>query len=170
MLNPIAFAVLGLVILIAAIKSVTSKNVIHGAYWLLLCAIGSAGMTWFLGAEYIAVTQLLVYAGAVGILTVFTVMVTQRSHESASKEVKLSWSALLLSLGFFALIVYGIISTPQLTNLTDAAEPMPLTEFSAYLFDISGHAFAFVISAVVLLVALVAAVWWTTKREGDDDA
>jgi NADH-quinone oxidoreductase subunit J len=163
MLNAIAFVLLGLVILVAAIKSVSSRNVIHAAYWLLLCAIGTAGMTWFLGAEYIAIAQLLIYAGAVGILTVFTVMVTQRSHEDSSREVKLSWSALVLAIGFFALIAYGVISTPQLADLSTAATPLPLAEFGSYLFDVDGHAFAFEIAALVLLVSLVAAVWWTKE-------
>jgi len=164
MLNLIAFVILGLVVLTAAINCVSSRNVIHGAYWLLLAAIGTAGITWFLGAEYIAITQLLIYAGAVGILTVFTVMVTQRSYESSTREVKLSWSALILALGFFALITYGIISTSGLEQFTVAAEPIALADFGKYLFDLEGHAFAFEIASLVLLVALVAAVWWTRSE------
>jgi NADH-quinone oxidoreductase subunit J len=172
MLSTLGFIFLALIILIAAGNCVSSKKVIHGAYWLLVAAIGTAGMTWMLGAEYIAVTQLLVYAGAVGILTVFTVMVTARSHASASREVKLSWSALILTLGFFALIAYGIIQTPGLADFVSANEPVALEYFGAYLFDIDGHAFAFEIASLVLLVALVAAVWWTKDRddtETEDD-
>jgi len=164
MLNLIAFVVLALITLTAAVNCVSSRNVIHGAYWLLLAAIGTAGITWFLGAEYIAITQLLIYAGAVGILTVFTVMVTQRSYESSTREVKLSWSALILALGFFALIAYGIISTAGLEQFTIPAEPIALAEFGKYLFDLEGHAFAFEIASLVLLVALVAAVWWTKSE------
>ena len=168
MLSLIAFVVLGLVILAAAINCVSSRNVIHGAYWLLLAAVGTAGMTWFLGAEYIAITQMLIYAGAVGILTVFTVMVTQRSYESSTREVKLSWSALILALGFFALIAYGIISTPELAQFTTSADPIPLAEFGTYLFDVDGHALAFEIASLVLLVALVAAVWWTKDKDDSE--
>jgi len=168
MLNMIAFVILGLITLMAAINCVASRNVIHGAYWLLLTAIATAGMTWFLGAEYIAITQLLIYAGAVGILTVFTVMVTARSYESSTREVKLSKSAALLAIGFFALIVYGVVSTPELAQFNTIAEPIALAEFGKYLFDLDGHAFSFEIASLVLLVALVAAVWWTKDKDGDE--
>ena len=169
MLSMAAFTILSSIILIAAISCVSSRNVIHGAYWLLLAGIGTAGMTWFLGAEYIAITQLLIYAGAVGILTVFTVMMTQRSYKSASREVKLSWSALILTFAFFALIVYGVVSTPELATFANTAEPIELAEFGAYLFAVEGNAFAFEIAALVLLMALVAAVWWTKGVAEDED-
>ncbi|MCL2746860.1 MAG: NADH-quinone oxidoreductase subunit J [Coriobacteriia bacterium] len=169
MLSMIAFVVLALTVLVAAIKCVSSRNVIHGTYWLLLCAVGTAGMTWFLGAEYLAITQLLIYAGAVGILTMFTVMVTHRSHNTASREVKLSWSVLLLALGFFGLVAYGVILTPQLAHFTTVAEPIPFAEFGLALFDVNGQAFAFEVAALVLLVALIAAVWWTKDNDDDKD-
>ncbi|MCL2680490.1 MAG: NADH-quinone oxidoreductase subunit J [Coriobacteriia bacterium] len=169
MLSAIVFCLLGFVILISAANCVSSENVIHGAYWLLLCAVAVAGMTWFMGAEYLAVTQLLLYAGAVSVLTIFTVMVTHRSHESACTEVKLSWSALILALAFFALIAYGVIATPELATLTAAHEPIPLAEFGAELFAVDGHAFAFEIASLVLLVALVAAVWWTKDSDLDGE-
>jgi len=168
MLNMIAFIVLALVVLVAAANCVSSRNIIHGAYWLLLTAIGIAGMTWFLGAEYIAIVQLLIYAGAVGILTVFSVMVTARSYEGATRETKLSWSALALALAFFALVAYGVIATPTLANFYTINEAIPLAEFGKYLFDIDGHAFAFEIASLVLLLALIAAVWWT--KDTDDKA
>ncbi|MCL2526696.1 MAG: NADH-quinone oxidoreductase subunit J [Coriobacteriia bacterium] len=169
MLSMLAFIILGLIVLTGAINCVSSRNVIHGAYWLLLTAVGTAGTTWFLGAEYLAITQLLIYAGAVGILTVFTVMVTARSYESSEREVKLSWSALILSGGFFALVVYGITQTPALASFTTTVEPLALSQFGAYMFDIDGQAFAFEIASLVLLIALVAAVWWTKDKDDDED-
>ena len=169
MLNLIPFVILGLITLVAAINCVSSKYVVHGAYWLLLAAIGTAGMTWFLGAEYIAITQLLIYAGAVGILTIFTVMVTARSNVSATRDTKLSWSALILSVFFFALICFGIVSTSELAQYHTIAEPLALYDFGAYLFDIDGHALAFELASLVLLIALVAAVWWTKDTGGSHD-
>ncbi|MCL2379479.1 MAG: NADH-quinone oxidoreductase subunit J [Coriobacteriia bacterium] len=169
MLSAVAFSVLGFVILVAAINCISAENVIHGAYWLLLCAIGVAGMTWFMGAEYLAVTQLLLYAGAVSILTIFTVMVTHRSYESACTESKLSVSAVILSLAFLGLVAYGIIMTPELAAFTTAQEPMELADFGAELFAIDGHAFAFEIASLVLLAALIAAVWWSKDSDLDGE-
>ena len=167
MLNAIAFVILGFLILLSAASCVTSRNVVHGAFWLLLCAATSAGMVWYLGAEYIAITQLFVYAGAVSILTIFAVMVTHRSYDDASREVKTSWSALILVVAFFALIAFGVLNTPGFASLTEAIGPYDLKIFGALMFSTEGHVLAFELASMVLLVALIAAVWWT--KDSDDE-
>jgi len=168
MLNALAFITLGFLILIAATSCVTSHNVVHAAFWLLLCAAAAAGMVWYLGAEYIAITQLFVYAGAVSILTIFAVMVTHRSYDDASREVKLSWSALILSGGFFALVAYGILNSSELSGLSKAIEAYDLKTFGELMFMPEGHVLTFELASMVLLVALVAAVWWTQPEDTQD--
>ena len=167
MLNAFAFVILGFVILLSAASCVTSRNVVHAAFWLLLCAATSAGMVWYLGAEYIAITQLFVYAGAVSILTIFAVMVTHRSYEDASREVKLSWSALILVVAFFALVAFGILQTPGLADYSEALGAYDLKIFGSLMFATEGHVLAFELASLVLLVALIAAVWWT--KDCDDE-
>jgi NADH:ubiquinone oxidoreductase subunit 6 (subunit J) len=120
---------------------------------------------WFLGAEYIAITQLLVYAGAVSILTIFTVMVTHRSHSDASRDTKPSWSALALAVALFALVAVGILTSPSLSALSTAAEPLDLATFGALMFSPNGHTLAFEIASLVLLVALIAAVHWSAHPQ-----
>jgi len=170
MLNAIVFVVLGFLVLVGAASCVTSNNIVHGAFWLLLCAVASAGMIWYLGAEYIAITQLMVYAGAVSILTIFTVMVTQRSYEDTSREAKLSWSALILAVGFFALLAYGILSTPEFATYTEALPSYDLPTFGALMFAPEGHVLAFELASMVLIVALIAAVWWTKDTDDEIEA
>jgi NADH-quinone oxidoreductase subunit J len=166
MLNAIAFSILGIAVLFGAVSTITATNVIHAAFWLLECAVASAGLIWFLGAEYIAIMQLLVYAGAVGILVIFTVMVTHRSYEDAERAVKTSWTSLLIALALFALVAYGILTSPELATLNTAAPLVALKDFGLAMFNPDGWTLGFEVASLILTVALIAAVWWT--KDGDD--
>ncbi|MCL2492240.1 MAG: NADH-quinone oxidoreductase subunit J, partial [Coriobacteriia bacterium] len=116
MLNAIAFAVLSLLVILGAVMMMTTRNILHAAYWLLEVAIVTAAILWFLGAEYIAVVQLLVYAGAVGVLVVFTLMVTYRTRHELERPMDGSVFALLTSIALLALITYAIMFSPSLTR------------------------------------------------------
>ncbi|MDR1412807.1 MAG: NADH-quinone oxidoreductase subunit J [Actinomycetes bacterium] len=170
MLNLIAFSILAFATLAGALNCVTADNVVHAAYWLLACAVAAAGLVWFLGAEYIAVMQLLVYAGAVGILVVFTVMVTHRSYADAQRPLKVSVPSLAITAALFALLSFGILSSQQLASLTRPTTPMQLADFGAQLFSpTDGWTLAFEIASLVLTVALIAAVWWSRDTDGNAD-
>lgn len=62
----------------AGVLSVTSRNVLHAALWLVVVLGGLAGCYLVLGAELVALVQLLVYVGAVVVLVLFALMLTRR--------------------------------------------------------------------------------------------
>ena len=64
----IGFAVIAAQIVFAAIGVVTTRNVVHAAMWLVLVLAGSAALFVLLAAEFVAVTQVMVYIGAVVVL------------------------------------------------------------------------------------------------------
>ena len=64
------FAILALLMIVSALKVVTTKNIVHAAPWLVL-VLGVAGQFLLLGAEFAGVTQILVYIGAVIVLLLF---------------------------------------------------------------------------------------------------
>ncbi|MDR1775972.1 MAG: NADH-quinone oxidoreductase subunit J [Actinomycetes bacterium] len=169
MLNAIAFGVLGFALLLGAVNAVTAGNVVHAAFWLLECACASAGFIWFLGAEYIAIIQLLVYAGAVGILVIFTVMVTHRSYEDAERQVRVAWLPLVFAAALFGLLAYGILTNQTLASMTSAADSLTIAEFGRQMFSPDGWTLAFEIASLVLTVGLIAAVWWTRDTDTDAD-
>ena len=57
------FALIALVMILAALKMVTTENIVHAALYLVIVLAGAAGMFILLGAEFVAVTQILVYIG-----------------------------------------------------------------------------------------------------------
>lgn len=73
----IGFGIIAAVMIIGAVRVVTSSNVVHAALSLVLVLAGAAAQYLLLAAEFVAVTQILVYVGAVMVLFLFGVMLTR---------------------------------------------------------------------------------------------
>ena len=89
----IAFGILSVFILGGALGVVTTRNLVHGALWLILSLFGVAGFFVLLSAPFLAAAQVLVYIGAIAILIVFAVMLT-RSMTSLGEIRNGQWVAL----------------------------------------------------------------------------
>lgn len=75
----ILFVIFGALAAIAALGMVFTKNVFRAAFLLLICLVAIAGLYVILTATFLAIVQLLVYAGGVVVLLAFGVMITSRS-------------------------------------------------------------------------------------------
>src|SRR5699024_4958707 len=73
----IAFAAIGLVTAAAGAIAVTSRQVVHSALWLVVALLGLAGCYLVLGAELVALVQVLVYVGAIVVLVIVALMLTR---------------------------------------------------------------------------------------------
>jgi NADH-quinone oxidoreductase subunit J len=76
-LEVIAFVVFAAVTLIPGVMVVTARNLFHAALYLLVSLFGTAGLFVILVAPFLAAVQVLVYMGAIGILIIFSVMLTR---------------------------------------------------------------------------------------------
>jgi len=163
-LGTLTFAALGLFMLGGAVAMLSSRNVVHAAYWLLAVSTAAAGLFALLQAGYVALMQVLIYAGAVAILNIFTIMITMRRREDAIRARDFSWPAVGLALSFFALVAAALAGGPPPEVVSVAAFP-GLSEFGRLLFSATGWALPFEIASLVLTAALVAAVWWSRERD-----
>ena len=153
----VPFALLAIAVLGGAAAAVTSRNVVHATFWLLEVMVAIAGLFFLLSAEFIALVQVMVYAGAVSVLLLFTVMLTLRRREDAVRPLDLSLGAGALAVALGAALVAAITSfEPSAVRLPKVTPGV--AEFGELLF--SKWALPFEIASVVLLVALVGAVWW----------
>lgn len=73
----LAFATTGLITAAAAALAVTTRQVVHSALWLVVALLGLAGCYLVLGAELVALVQVLVYVGAVVVLVIVALMLTR---------------------------------------------------------------------------------------------
>ena len=82
----IAFYVIAAIMVVSAIRVVSSRNIMHAALWLVVVLSGAAAQYILLAAEFVALTQVLVYIGAVMVLFLFGVMLT-RAKIGAEKDL-----------------------------------------------------------------------------------
>jgi NADH-quinone oxidoreductase subunit J len=155
-----AAIVLGVVVAGSAIGMLTTKNVVHAAFWMLASMLGTAGIYMLLSAEFVALVQIMVYAGAVAVLLLFVIMLTLRRREDAIRSRDFSLSALAVALLVGALVAVGL-RNPQFVRPSDAwASVAPgIAEFGRELF--STWMLPFEMASLLLTVALVGAVWWS---------
>ncbi|KAA0232347.1 MAG: hypothetical protein JJLCMIEE_00366 [Acidimicrobiales bacterium] len=73
----IAFGVIAVAIIVAAIRVVTTRNIVHAALWLVVVLGGVGAIYILLQAEFVAVVQYLVYIGAIVVLFLFGIMLTR---------------------------------------------------------------------------------------------
>ncbi len=154
----VPFAVLTGAVVLGAVAMMLSRNVVHAAFWLLEVMMAVAGLFMLLSAGFLALVQVMVYAGAVSVLMLFTVMLTLRRREDAERPLDLSAASFGLAFAF------GLAAATAIGSLPGARVRMPahapgVAEFGALLF--SRWALPLEIASVVLLIALVGAVWWT---------
>ena len=90
-LSGVAFYLLAFAALYGAISMMATRNVVHATVWLLEVMLATAGIYLLVGAEFLALVQVLVYAGAVAVLTLFTVMLTLRRREDAVRPFPTAW-------------------------------------------------------------------------------
>lgn len=162
-LPAVAFYLIAAAALGGAIMMMTTRNVVHAAFWLLEVMVATAGIYLLLSAEFLALVQVLVYAGAVAVLTLFTVMLTLRRREDAIRPYPLTWSSLLIALLFTGSMIFVLTGFhPEIAampKLVPGIEAFGREMFTTWMLP-------FEIASIVLLVALVGAVWWTG---GDDE-
>jgi len=154
----VPFAILAFAVVGGAVGMLTARNVVHAAYWLLEVSLAAAGLYWLVGSGFIALVQVLVYAGAVSILLIFTILITLRRREDAIRPVEFSAPAALLAVVFATLVITAVSRSP--IDVATAPETLPdMARFSVGLFR--DWMLPFELASLVLLVALIAAVWWT---------
>ena len=155
----IFFGLIAFGIVVAAIKMVTTKNVVHAALALVAVLAGLGANYILLAAEFIAITQLLVYIGAVMVLFLFGIMLTRARIGQEASLTLAQWPlALLVAVVLGGVLAYGLIDQfsderiPTSSSLVDLnTEQVSDSVFSTYLLP-------FEALSVLLLAALVGAV------------
>lgn len=84
----IAFLVLGAEDVYAAVKVVTARRLVHAAFWLAITLLAFGALFLLLRSEFVALIQVVVYAGAVPVLFLFGIMLTRRATMEEPHEVE----------------------------------------------------------------------------------
>jgi NADH-quinone oxidoreductase subunit J len=115
-LEVILFTLFAILALISAILMITRKNAVLSAVYLILNFFALAGLYLLLNAQFIAVVQIIVYAGAIMVLFLFVLMLlNQRSEESLLKDKKALkiFSVLISAVVLFQIVYIIFFSKPS---------------------------------------------------------
>jgi NADH-quinone oxidoreductase subunit J len=150
------FGIIAAVMIVSALRVVTTKNVVHAALYLVIVLAGVAAQFLLLGAEFIGVTQVLVYIGAVVVLFLFGIMLTKArlgDDETVARERRLMASLV-------ALVLFGVMAAVLVGDLEDThvdiAEPTTTAQVSDTIF--SQYLIPFEVVGMLLLAALIGAI------------
>jgi NADH-quinone oxidoreductase subunit J len=153
----VLFSAVGLITAGSAVLAVTSHHLVHAALWLVVALGTLAGCYLVLGAELVALVQLLVYVGAIVVLVLFALMLTRapvgRSPEHSSGGVQ-RVAAGVIGAGTAALL--GSVLLPALGGEVRLTQPGSTQEIATQLFG--SWVWPFELLSLLLLVALIAAL------------
>lgn len=174
MFSSILFLSAALLTVGGAVAVVVSKNLIHACIYLLASLFGVAGLYAVLGAEFIAATQMVVYAGGVIILMLFAIMLTGGSTERVNRfglnKIPSMGNKKTYLFGGFAAFVSALIIIRVLVPVITAPSS-PVADQSVITVErigtslVTDHILAFEISSVLLLGALIGAAIISRPRK-----
>ncbi len=155
-LYTILFYVFAVITLGSACIVVFSRNIVRSAFALLFAFFGVAALYVFLLADFIAVTQLLIYVGGILVLILFAVMLTNRQINVDIRTGTIQVLPAVFIVAALAGTVVGVLGTtdwrivPQAPVFQTTAQQLGVLLLTSYLLP-------FEVSSVVLLVALIGA-------------
>ena len=149
------------------IAVVTLRNIIHSAVAMMICFGSLALMYALLGAPIVAAAQVLIYLGAISVLILFAIMLTQAGDANLPAPFhRQTPIAIVIGLGITALIGWAIIQT----EWEVAAEAVAARVEAIATAIFTTYALPFEIIAMLLLVAIIGAIYLARRPEEDERA
>lgn len=157
------------ILVFAALRVITARNPVHAVLYLVLSFFSAAAIWLLLRAEFLAITLVLVYVGAVMVLFLFVVMMVDFDLEKLRQGF---WANLRVAAPVGGLIVFEmsavLIRSFNVPEATVAPLPPNFDNTKALgRLIYTDYVYAFEIAAVILLVAIVAAIALTLRRRKD---
>lgn len=171
MLDKVLFYFFAGIAVISAVLTVTRRNAIHSAIFLITALLATAGIFLQLRAEFLFIVQIILYVGGIMVLFVFVIMLV--NLDVAVRQIQFArqkWVALVIAValaGQVGLMLWSIGKVPgqgmpvfkavPASQLPPNSEAVAKSLFDAYLLP-------FEIASVLLLVAMIGAVVMAKKR------
>ena len=152
----IIFYAFALLTIVSAVGVVFSRNIVYAAFSLLFAFFGVAALYVLLAADFIAITQILLYVGGILVLIVFGIMLTSRANSVEMKKGLLRIAPSVIVAGVIAGTLIGVLTTTKWPSAgtgppEETAKPIGTLLMTNFVLP-------FELASILLLVALVGAV------------
>ncbi|MCL6645614.1 MAG: NADH-quinone oxidoreductase subunit J [Dehalococcoidia bacterium] len=166
MATEVIWWVFAILITILSAGVVFSRSVIHSAIFLIGSLAGVGVMFVLMTVEFLALTQFLIYGGAVTVLVLLALMLTRADPSGRAEKVNGPQApfALVAGIGVAAVLLVAGLSTEWAGN-TDAPTNIAIETISQRLFE--DYGLPFILASVLLLVALIGAIIVARQEEGE---
>ena len=162
------FYALGLVTLISAMSVVTARNPIHSVLALIFTFFCLTGHYMLLNAQFLAVVNIIVYAGAIMVLFLFAIMFLNLKEDDNESKTTLAKTAavivggvlMVLLLSIFNVAPTGTFNPGTFDANTGLVERLGIVLYSDYILP-------FELASVLFLIAMVGAVMLGKREAGD---
>lgn len=146
---------------------VTLRNIIHSAVAMMICFGSLAGMYALLGAPIVAAAQVLIYLGAISVLILFAVMLTQAGDANLPSPFHRQLPiAAVVALAIVGLVGWAVVQTDW--GLAAEAAGAAVGDIATTLF--TDFALPFEIISMLILVAIIGAIYLARRPEEDERA
>ena len=141
----------------ASLAVFIARNLIHAVIFLVLAFLGMAGLFVTLSADFIAVAQVLIYAGAISVLMVFAVMLTPLANRDNGNSLYVLPGA-ALGVAFVAIVTFVAVEVEWNVIADLDADRFPTTVQAIGEALLGRYVLAFEVASVLLLAALIGAI------------
>lgn len=149
------FYLFAAITVLSAFFVVTHRNIVYSAFFLLFTFFGVAGIYVLLGADFVAIVQLIVYVGGILILLLFGVMLTNKITNVEIKTGVINIYPAVIGIGLFSgALLAALITSNWKTFPTEA--PLPTTAALGTML-LQEYALVFELLGIILLIALIGA-------------
>lgn len=153
----VGFGIIAAAMVIGALRVVTSKNVVHAALWLVVVLAGMAAQYILAAAEFVGVSQILVYVGAVMVLFLFGIMLTRAQIGEDSDLNNRNWGwGIPVALLLLGVLVWGIVDVYGDDKVPERSGSFSTEQISDGV--LSDYLVPFLALSFILLAAAVGAI------------
>jgi NADH-quinone oxidoreductase subunit J len=163
--SSIIFYFLSAFILGTGLLSVTTKKIFRAAIWLLFSLVGIAGLFFWMQVEFIAAVQIVIYAGGIVVLIIFSIFLTQQSgNEMPATPMTQKVAALLASLAGFALVMLLIVQN-EFQTATRSFD-WSISQIGTQMMSTNdpGYALPLEVVSILLLAAMIGCIVIAMKK------
>jgi NADH-quinone oxidoreductase subunit J len=155
------FYLFALITVGSAFFVVSVRNIVHSAFYLLFTLFGVTGIYVLLGADFVAMVQLIVYVGGILILLIFGVMLTNKITNVEIKTGTIQLIPAGIGIGLLAGLLLAVLTLTQWR--TFETEIPQTTAFSLGFLLMNEYVIVFELLGILLLIALIGAASMARK-------
>jgi NADH-quinone oxidoreductase subunit J len=162
------FLFLSALAIFSGLMTVFSRNPVHSVIYLIICFFAIAGHYLLLNAQFLFIVNIIVYAGAIMVLFLFTLMLMNLNEETEQHKPALSRIAAVVASGVLMLVLIAALKNVEFMGrpMDDSLAAGTVENLGKVLLN--QYLFAFEFSSVLFLSAMIGAVLLSKKTRSAD--